>query len=245
METYCSHNEDRLLFEFFKEIDKESTGYYVDLGANDGITGSNSYLLEQQGWKGILIEPNPALQNILKEKRSGEVIPYLVSNDERELEFHLVDGPSNLHGLSRIDADEHFFKHVEKHGGTVKKVPLSCHPLTKILEENKVAKDFDFLSIDVEGHELNVLQTLDFDKFSPKIIMLEDNSKGANKGPLNYLKEFGYTRVNRTGVNDWYTRDFKGHFFFRRLKSNFTFIRWDLKRTFYKLINKEYDTGLV
>ncbi len=242
--TYCSHFEDAKLLELFNRA-KIYKGFYVDIGANDGVTGSNSLLLEESGWNGLLVEPNPCLHSVLNEKRKGILVPYLISKTDGEVEFNKVEGPENLHGLSRIDGDENFEKHVEKHGGRVVKLKLPCKPLTQILDDNQVDKKFDFLSIDVEGHELDVLKTLNFDKYSPKVIMLEDNSKGEDKAPAKYLKQFGYKRVCRTGVNDWYTKELVHLFTLEKIKSCFTHYRWDLKRKIYKLLGKKFESGLV
>lgn len=241
-ETYCSHNEDREMLELFGNLEAP---FYVDVGANDGITGSNSYLLEQNGWQGILVEPNPVLVEQIKGFRTANVVPCLISNELGEVDFHVVTGPGNLHGLSRIDATDDFFEHVKKHGGEVHCQKVTSKDLTMILRENNVPQNFEFLSIDVEGHELNVLETLDFETFSPQIIMLEDNSKGFDKKPLRFLESKGYSRVHRTGVNDWYTKDLKHLFAAKRLKAAITFMRWDLKRSLYRLIGKEYKNNLI
>lgn len=241
-ETYCSHNEDKEILETFSS---GKGGYFVDIGANDGVTGSNSYLLEKNGWQGLLVEPNPSLVDELKKIRSSSIVPYLVSDQMGEVTFHIVSGPGNLHGLSRIDATPEFFDHIKKHGGEVTEKKVLCKGLTTILDENNAPENLEFLSIDVEGHELAVLETLDFSKYHPQIIMLEDNSKGFDKGPMLFLKEKGYERVHRTGVNDWYTKDLKNRFFFKRLRSQFTFLRWDLKRSMYRLLNKELKNELI
>lgn len=64
--------------------------------------------------------------------------------------------------------------------------------------------DIDFISIDVEGHEYEVLEGLSLGKWRPSIILIEDNSNFKNDIISNYLRKFGYVRFMRTGVNDWY-----------------------------------------
>lgn len=235
MHSYCQSLEDIFALNFVKNVLGKKNGFYIDIGANDGVTGSNSKLLEEHGWQGVLVEPNPNLQAELKANRPLALIKQYAITDQTQIEFNCVQGEGNLHGLSRIDDSQEFADHVEKHGGKIQKHIVMGKKLTDLLIEIDAPKDLDFLSIDVEGHELSVLKTLDFDRFQPKLICLEDNSKGECLENCNYLKDKGYVYICRTGVNDWYTlARYAGHFRFDRLHALFTKFRWRLKTKFYE-----------
>ncbi len=205
-------------------------GTYIDIGANDGLTGSNSKLLEELGWTGLLVEPNPSLQNELRKNRPNAIIKQVAISNEKDVTFHCVEGKDNLHGLSRINSSTEFLEHVKIHDGKIKQVKVECRTLTQIIDESDLKDCIDFLSIDVEGHELTVLKTLNFESYKPSLICLEDNTKGECLKCHNYLKKHGYTYIARTGVNDWYClNSFSSKYSLSRLFANTTKIRWRIK----------------
>src|SRR5690606_17058972 len=106
--SYCQFQEDIFAHNFLTNVLKKLTGYFVDVGANDGKTGSNSLYLEENGWSGVLVEPNPNLQTELKMNRPQGLIKQYAITEEAAIEFNCVRGEGNLHGLSRIDSSEEF-----------------------------------------------------------------------------------------------------------------------------------------
>ncbi len=238
MQCYTGCGLDKILYKFFRDKLKQDHGFFVDVGANDGITGSNSKLFELQGWDGLMVEANEDHRDILSHRRWKTEFTAVSSEDQ--VEFNIVKGLGNLHGLSRIDACDKFHEHVKEQGGEVIKKTMPAKTLTRILEENDVKSEFDILSIDVEGHELPVLQTLDLKKFRPRLLLIEDNSKGEDQRVRDYLKTQGYCRVCRIGVNEIYsTSCLKGYFLWKSLQCKFTYLRWSLKRSFYGMIGKK------
>ena len=239
MKTYCPDHIDVILKETFEKKFGATTGFFVDVGANDGITFSNSYLLEQNNWNGILVEPNEAHWEQLKNIRSSKLITYLVS-DQDSVEFHVVDGPDHLHGLSRIDATSEFFEKVKDIGGTVKKVSKPAKKLSSILEENDCPDRFDLLSVDVEGHELDVLKTMDFQRYNPTVVVIEDNSKGEDSRVRKFMAQNGYYLFDRVSVNELYCREENlKYFIWRRVKVHYKYFRWRTKRFLYRLVGKK------
>lgn len=237
MKSYCQFFEDQFALNFVNKVLNKSKGFYVDVGANDGITGSNTYLLEESGWDGILIEPNPELKEELSRNRPNTKKEFKAISTLSEVSFNSVEGEGNLHGLSRIDSNSDFIEHVEHHGGKVNQHSIPCRRLDELLAELNAPKDFDFLSIDVEGHELNVLQSMDFEKFKPQLICIEDNSKGECRVIQDFLQRKNYVYIARTGVNDWYTLpQYQKHFTWQRLQALYTKKRWQLKTKFYRLL---------
>lgn len=221
-----------------------SNGYFVDVGANDGKTGSMTYDLEKNGWTGILIEPNPILVESLKKVRTSPVFPYAISSLEGNLPFYIVEGPDNLHGLSRFNYTKEFEDHVKKSGGSVQKTIVHVKKISSIMEEAQNIDSVDLLKIDVEGHEFEVLKSFDFDKYRPRLIVTEDNFKDADKSVRNFLRSKGYEVIARDRINYWFApKSVVTHFLYDFLHARFRFIRWDIKRIIYRLMNKKFQTG--
>ncbi len=238
MKSYTDKELDIYVYRFFKERLKQTNGFFVDVGANDGITGSNSLAFEEAGWKGLLVEANVAHKEaLLKRKWKTE---FVAVSDSASVKFSAVSGISNLHGLSRIDTSEKFYQLVKKNNGSVVEKEIPAKTLTCILDDNNVDKNFDVLSVDVEGHELVVLNSLDFNKYVPRVMLVEDNSKGEDSSVYKFICSKGYIRANRLGVNEIYVRNnLKNFFLIRRLKTEFTYARWATKRFVLSAIGKK------
>jgi FkbM family methyltransferase len=221
-----------------------SKGTFVDVGANDGKIGSMTYDLEKNGWDGILIEPNPTLVENLKKVRTSPVFPYAISSTEGSLPFYIVEGPNNLHGLSRFNYTKEFEDHVKNCGGSVKETIVHVKKISSIMEETKNLRKVDFLKIDVEGHELEVLKSFDFDKFHPRLIVTEDNFKDADKSVRFFLRNKGYEVIARDRINYWFAPKSEiKYFLYDFIHSKVRFARWDAKRFFYRLMKKKFQTG--
>ena len=183
------------------ELNFKHGGYFVEFGASDGITFSNSYLLETEyGYNGILAEPNPSqrrhiqkLRNVnIVEKcvwgKSGEILKFVDAGDlstVKDLEF------SDLHGPLR--ANRPIFQ-------------VETISLTDMLEEQNAPKIIDYLSIDTEGSELQILSEHDFGKFKFKIITVEHNYSADRKVIYELLTKHGYNRIysDLSQHDDWY-----------------------------------------
>ena len=180
----------RLVAAFFGNI----KGYFVEVGANDPRERSQTWLLEQSGWTGILIEPQPDLAAELRSGRKAQVFAVACSSPEdagRELTLH-VAGP-----LSSLDRRRMAPGAIPER---VIKVPVRT--LDSILTEAATPANFDFLSIDVEGHEIEVLSGFDIDRWRPRLILLEDHVADLSKH--RYLTSAGYRIIRRYENNGWY-----------------------------------------
>lgn len=230
--------------DYFLNKLKITKGKFVDVGANDGETGSMTYALEKNGWIGVLIEPNPLLVENLKKIRTSPVFPCAISSVEGDLPFYIVDGPSNLHGLSRFNYTKEFEEHVNKNGGTVKKTIVQVRKISSIMNESQNLTSVDLLKIDVEGHELEVLKNFDFKKYKPRLIVTEDNLKDADKSVRHFLCSKGYVVIARDRINYWFTDKSEiNNFLYDYLHSKMRFVRWDVKRFIYRFLGKDFHTG--
>jgi FkbM family methyltransferase len=197
---YSQFGEDKILSEIFKEV----KGVCVDVGANDGEYGSNTLFFEQQGWDCILIEPNPSLIKVLKERRRAKIYPYAATSKEGVATLYIAGGSSMAHGVSMISDNENDArKTIGSYGFNYVAEQVHATTLNVILSDANVSPGMEFISIDVEGHEVDALNGFDIGKWKPRILIIENNSI-EDRSVDAFMNKNGYVRFKRTGVNDWY-----------------------------------------
>jgi FkbM family methyltransferase len=183
--------EQELIQEFFNE---QQPAFFVDVGAADPEFGSQSWHLEQAGWSGVLVEPRPDMAEKLRRDRRVPVYEVACSspnNVGRSMTLHLRGGYSSLSGNLVVAG--------LKPQGIVN---VSIRTLDDLLTESKAPAPIDFVSIDVEGHEIEVLDGFDLDNWRPRLILIEDHVPDLRLHRL--LQQRGYKWVRRTGLNAWY-----------------------------------------
>jgi FkbM family methyltransferase len=179
-------------------------GFFCEFGATDGLALSNSYFLEHsRSWTGICAEPargwHDALQrnrpNTLIDKRcvwvrSGETVEFKESSTR---ELSTIGSFSKMDGHSRKRSDAQTYS-------------VETISLNELLDNGRAPADFDYLSIDTEGSELQILESLDFARFRPRIITVEHNFTANRLGILALLEAQGYRRVlpECSQFDDWY-----------------------------------------
>ena len=183
--------ETALVRQFFAGRQR---GFFVEVGANEPRARSQTWHLERAGWSGILIEPQPDLAEQLRQARRARVFAVACSSPEnagRTMPLH-VAGP-----LSSLDRGG---MAAGASPGRVIDVPIRT--LDEILIEAQAPSSIDFLSIDVEGHELDVLRGFDLARWKPRLILLEDHVTGLAKH--RFLTRAGYRLIRRFDNNGWY-----------------------------------------
>jgi len=183
--------EDRLKTEFFAPVRK---GFFVEVGANDPQRGSQSWQFEQAGWTGVLVEPQPDLAERLRAVRRAHVVAAACSspaNAGAAMTLHLSGPHSSLKRELAVT-------------GVVAKaaIRVPVRTLDDILEEVKAPVPIDFVSIDVEGHEVEVLSGFDLARWRPRLLLIEDHV--TNLATHRSLARAGYRLIRRTGLNGWY-----------------------------------------
>jgi FkbM family methyltransferase len=169
-------------------------GYFVEVGANEPRERSQTWHLEQAGWTGVLIEPQPALAGKLRALRTAKVFAVACSSPDhagRALPLH-VAGP-----MSALDRERMAPGATPQ---TVIMVPVKT--LDSVLEQAGAPEGFDFLSVDVEGHEIEVLRGFDIARWRPRLILLEDHVGDLSKH--RFLTAAGYRIIRRYENNGWY-----------------------------------------
>ena len=183
----------------------DKPGYFVELGALGGILASNTYLLEQLGWQGLVAEPHPAYGGILRRNRKCLISTECVwTRDNDTVEFLAVQGKPALSGISSVDYDDIQNKRGARKEGKVHTVATVT--LNSLLEKHGAPQFIDFLSVDTEGSELSILQSFDFSRFTFGCICVEHGYSSHREPLLELLTSKGYSRIfpELSGHDDWY-----------------------------------------
>jgi FkbM family methyltransferase len=198
---YSQFGEDRILAEIFN---RKKQGLCIEVGANDGVNDSNTMYFESIGWNCILIEPNPVLCKMIRASRNATLVEVAASDKNGETSLFVAEGAERAHGVSTINPAEEALNKIKSYGFTYSEVKVNTRSLNDILENLKIDHQIDFISVDVEGHEMEVLKGFSIEIWKPTVILVEDNSNCEKFDVRNYLKNYGYLPFKRTGVNDWY-----------------------------------------
>jgi FkbM family methyltransferase len=194
---------DRKLEQYldFKE------GFFIEAGANDGYIQSNTYYLEKiKSWSGILIEPLPLqYERCVKERKKSIVfncalVPFDYRDDNVKMLYsNLMSVVQGARKTETLDQD-HVIKGAELQSDVddIYSLTVPARTLTSILNEVGV-EAIDFFSLDVEGYEIDVLKGLDFDKYRPKFILIEQNFP---EEIGDFLTSIGYDELDRLSDKD-------------------------------------------
>ena len=187
------------------ELDFKTDGYFVEFGATNGIEFSNTYLLETRfGWTGILSEPARVWHEDLKRNRHCHIDTHCVW---RESGSALAFNETNSGVLSTIDVFSRSDHNAESRskGRTYSVNSIS---LLDLLHKYNAPSIIDYLSIDTEGSEFDILSNFDFNRYQFRVITCEHNFAPQRERICSLLKEHGYMRKFEmvSDVDDWYVR---------------------------------------
>lgn len=179
----------------------KANGFYLDIGCNDPIHYSNTFKMYTLGWTGILVDGNPKLIRKARKVRKKDIcVNALVSNESGEMDFYV----SGSHLISSVDpVHAASYTHLE---GRTEKIRMSAMTIDQIIDQYLPAgKAIDLLSIDVEGHDFEVLQSITLTKHRPGLIVIEDLKQvkadlGSNLY-VTYLRNFKYILVSTDKQN--------------------------------------------
>lgn len=206
MHSYSQLQED---LEIDKLLNYKAQGYYVDVGANDPSRFSNTKRFYEKGWKGINIDPNPKSIKKFETERPRDLnLAIGVSNEATTLEFYEIF-PDTLSTFSKSEMESYIKQGYKL--ATVSKIQVQ--PLAQILSKFASDKQIDFLTLDTEGFDLEVLQGNDWIYFRPSVICVENHSHDKNTDVQiknNTIHEFiinkGYVKKYDSGLNSLYLR---------------------------------------
>lgn len=210
MTYYSQYQQDKILNEeIFKD---KKDGYFIDVGATDGRLGSNSLFFEETlNWKGICIEPIQHLYDKLKENRKCITVNCACFNKNENVNFMQCIGHTEaLSGIMTTYPTEHLKRigdEIREHGGSLSHKLIQGRTLNDILVEHNAPIDIDYLSIDTEGSELQVLEGLDLNKYNIRVIDVENNYQHLFEPIRTYLMKYGYEWKRAIGGDEIYIKN--------------------------------------
>jgi FkbM family methyltransferase len=196
--TYAQNREDIVLQAFFGA---EEIGFYVDVGAYDPDEDSVTKYFYLRGWRGINVEPQPDRYKFFLGKRSEDInVNYGISNKHGKLVLRSYAN-QGLSTFSSTIQDE-YKKNGDNQTADYKDIDVKVITLKELFTDQKV-KTIQFLKVDVEGLEYEVLDGNDWEHYRPEVICIEANH--VKKDWRSLLKDKKYTLVFFDGINEYYT----------------------------------------
>ena len=199
MKSYGDYETDLAIQKYFEP---GYIGTCIDIGAGVGTKRSNTYYFEKNRWVCLCIEPNPNLYRHMRMYRRLALNLACSNYDKKSAPFQVyVVNQDNQEAISSLVVDQRL---VESHKGIIDKtyeIQVEVKKLDTILSKINIEK-IDFISIDTEGTELDVLQGFDIARWKPKLLVIENNFNDTEL--KEYLSKFGYILSERIGVNDFY-----------------------------------------
>lgn len=201
-EYYSQVGQDKFIFETFFRSAKE--GFFVDVGAYDGVTGSNTCFFERTlGWAGLCFEASPSQFPALQQRRRSPCINIAVGDHSGEEVFlDVVAGYTQMSGLLSDLNDPRLIRANPQHAE--REVRVAVRPLSELLDEHGVTT-VDYCSIDVEGAEMRVLKGIDFDRHRISVLSIENAHHyhpTSPSGAREFMEARGYRYVETIGYDE-------------------------------------------
>lgn len=194
VKSWSQEGEDLILFRFFG---LKKNGFYVDVGAHHPIRFSNTYRFYRRGWNGINIDATPGSMNAFSRLRVRDInLELPISSGRRQLTYYMYSEPA-LNGFTEG------LRSKDKSCRLVATMILQTEPLSDVFQKYVPKdKEIDFLNVDVEGHDLEVLRSNDWDRYRPKMVLAESLTSSLEsicQGELSrFMSEQGYTIYAKT-----------------------------------------------
>lgn len=196
--------EDEIAWQIFQH---EPTGYFAEVGAYDGVILSNTYAFERRGWRGMCFEPHPEFHKQLVANRSGSTCIHAAVGNRIELATPFYSTPNaifsstsqaDLESLKSIYVDE------REQFEQMQQIAVPLITLDYALAIHGV-EQVDYLSVDVEGRELDVLQGFEIVRWRPRLVIVENNNLYDEL--IAYFSAVGYTLARVVYQNMFFVMD--------------------------------------
>lgn len=197
--SYSQDGEDMILKALFEQK-KGYKGFYVDVGAHHPVRFSNTKYFYNRGWRGINIEPTPNAIKAFKLFRKRDInLNIGIGPENGSLTFYSFNEPA-LNSFSK-EVSEKIHNNPSKYK-IIEELQIDVLPLSEVFDKYlPVGQKIDFISIDVEGLDYQVLLSNDWDRYQPEVILVEENIDvdEISKSPIyQFLKSKGYNFFAKT-----------------------------------------------
>ena len=204
--SYSQSGEDLYINSYFE---KKNNGFYVDIGCFHPIMHSNTAILYNRGWTGINIDINQTsidLFNIIRKKDQNFCAA--ISNQNQRVTSYIDNNFSSINSINKNFFDITSSKYSN---GKYFQREINAYRFLDFLENKEIKlSKIDFLNIDAESHDFEILQGIDFNRIYIKLIcieMLDETNHVNEKKFVNFLKEFGYKKIKSIGANGFFEKN--------------------------------------
>jgi len=212
--SYSTSGEDVLLNYI---LANKKNGFFIDIGAYHPIKSSNTHRFYIAGWKGINIDAEKDKIEFFNEMRPRDInINCMIGNKDGTADFYLLEGQDSMNSGS-----PEFYQKMSIDISKAQKTSVKIKKLGTILHELNIEEVIDLLTIDVEGMELDVLKSNDWEKFNPVIIMIENHCTELDRimelETVRFLKNYkviAFTTNEIIFLNNEYSLDLVGRVIF-------------------------------
>ena len=196
--------QDKFINNFF--FRGKEKGFFVEIGAYDGLTGSNCFFFEKHlGWNGIAIEPSSNQFSKLEKNRNCNCINKALSTKIEQKEFiDVIQGYTQMSGLNNSFYKKTLDKITKDFRTKIERKTIETTTFSKAVNQNYL---IDYLSIDVEGGEQDILDSIDFNLYKIKVISIENNNPPDTEYN-SYLSNKGFKYIDNVGVDEIYVNNF-------------------------------------
>ncbi len=172
----------------------KTNGVFIEFGAYDGVIFSNTHLLEKHfGWNGILIDPIPSHYNNMKLHRKCKLIHGAITAEHQDLVL-----------IEELPASD-LSKFVEKRSIFKKVHAVKAFTIQEVIDQNLPSTQVDFLSIDTEGNEIEILKSIDLKRYRIKAVCVEHNFREGSEEMVKYMVNNGYEHLySEYSKNDYW-----------------------------------------
>ena len=189
--SYTNPELEQKIHELFNF---KTEGFFVDIGAHNGVSLSNTKFLEDLGWDGICIEPHPNVFKQLVDNRKCKKVNCALWNEDTKVNFLSLSGYTEmLSGIYESYDTRHYnriLNELNTYGGNSEMIEIDAMKFESVVDK----KNIDFLSIDTEGSELQILERINFNEYDIKVICIENNFFDENFNRHFGHFQFGFLR---------------------------------------------------
>lgn len=190
-ETFCGQlGQDALAYSI---LHKKKRGFFVDIGAHDGVSINNSYLFERLGWNGFCVEANPKTFEELKKNRKCDTYNLAIfSKNIGTTTLVASDSECSVLDTLELNLTQHHKDRLDELGQT-KTFSVQTATFNEVMQNYPNIFHIDFMTLDVEGGEMEVLKGIDFDKYSFSVMTIEHNyTESKEEQIIDFLHTKGY-----------------------------------------------------
>lgn len=198
LKSYSQEGEDMILRRIFEN---KEVGFYIDVGAHHPKRFSNTHYFYKKGWNGINIDAMPNSMKAFDRLRRRDINIEAAISDERSMLIYYEFNETALNGFSKPMS---LMRNELENYSIVDSYPITTKTLDEVLDTftKEIPEEIDFITIDVEGFDFNVLRSLDLNKYRPKFILIEILSHSLLEVLSNditvYLKGYNYKVYAKT-----------------------------------------------